>query len=179
MGLMATLSYNYSQAIFYIAVPLAIILALIILRIFAYLQSLSKVFKCVNYFYIICFSVIYFLCQDLYIDLAMNGSYFSFDDPERFDPDDALRHKFYLALILKFHLSLMLSFILFNSISFKAKALVNTLGFIWCVIRSWGFEPMDMFFDEFAVPSFLFWVEFSIWALLFTAYIKIKRKSNK
>lgn len=164
---MNTFLYNYSQPIFYIVFPLSMVLALLILRIFAYIQKVYITFKYVNYLYAICFTAIYFLCRNLYIDIAMEGYYFSFDDPEIFYSAYYLTHNFHLAIMLKFYLGLMISCVAFNTAPFKAKWLVNTLSLIWCVILSWRFEAISMFFGEWALPSLLFFVEFGIWVLLF------------
>ena len=95
---MNTFLYNYSQPIFYIVLPLSMVLALLILRFFAYIQNMYIAFKYINYLYTICFTVIYFLCRDLYIDIIMDGYYFSFDEPEIFNSDYYLTHNFYLRL---------------------------------------------------------------------------------
>ncbi|MGX2972530.1 hypothetical protein [Helicobacter sp. T3_23-1059] len=172
---MNTFLYNYSQPIFYIVLPLSIVLALLILRFFAYIQNMYIAFKYVNYLYTICFTVIYFLCRDLYIDIIMEGYYFSFDEPEIFNSDYYLTHNFYLAIMLKFYLGLMIGCVVFNATPFRAKLLVNTLSLIWCVILSWRFETISMFFYEWAVPSMLFFIEFGIWALLFNLKNIIRR----
>ena len=172
---MNTFLYNYSQPIFYIVLPLSMVLALLILRFFAYIQNIYIIFKSANYLYVICFTAIYFLCRDLYINIIMDGYYFSFDDPEIFNSDYYLIHNFYLAMMLKFYLGLMMVCVIFNATPFKAKWLVNTLSLIWCVILSWRFEAISMFFDEWAVSSMLFFVEFGIWALLFNLKNIIRR----
>ncbi len=106
------------------------VLALFILHFFAYIQKIYIVFKSANYLYAICFTIIYFLCRNLYIDIAMDGYYFSFDDPEIFSSDYYLTHNFYLAIMLKFYLGLMISCVAFNATPFKAKQLVNILSLI-------------------------------------------------
>lgn len=168
----ALINLNYTHTIFYIIIPISMIISFALIRSFIYIDNNVISLKYLNYCYIILLSYLLFLSRDYYVEYFMDGEYFSSDNPERFSFEDEVKHYFYLSLIFKFYLSTMLILIIFNKYPFKFKTLINTISLLWCFKLSLHLGVESLFLEDF-VPAFLFYVEFIFYLFLYLIFKRI------
>lgn len=175
---MQFLIFNYSHIVFYFVLFLAIVVSFYLVH-FIYHKN-QKLFTYISYAYVAILIIAYFVSKAYYIDVCMNGIYFSPSDPERYAISEEIEHRYYLALILRLYLGMLVGLVVFNATCLHKKVFMLNLCVLFvCIVLSLRFGIEDsMFFEESFLPSLVFFAECMLYVAIFFSFNPIKAKIN-
>lgn len=175
---MQFLIFNYSHIVFYLILFCAIVISFY-LAYFIYHKN-PKLFTYIAYAYVVILVIAYFVSKAYYIDVCMNGIYFSPSDPERYAISEEIEHRYYLALILRLYLGMLVGLVVFNVVYLRKKVFILNLCVLFvCIVLSLRFGIEDsIFFEESFLPSLVFFAECMLYVAIFFSFNPIKAKIN-